>query len=412
MKKLLYSMLGLLFISCASGVDENEIVIWTQMRIEGRAILQKYMDEFQSKNQGLKIRQTFYDTEELRSNFIFSALGNSGPDLIFGPSDNIGPYAEIDILQHLDEIFPKTFFDQFVDQAQVWRRVRGKRHMFGIADRIGNHLALVYNKKLVDPPPKTMSELIEMGKKLTVDYDSDGHPDQYALVWNYVEPYFMIPFLGSFGGWVLDINEQPSLDTKAMRRAASFILKLRKEYKIVPSYCDYDIANSLFKQGRAAMVIDGPWAWSEYGKAGIDYGITRIPFNDATGLWPTPMVSPLGWSININTKGEKLEKVKKLLEFLMRKEVQLRYTTALNTIPTSKAALEDSTFLNDKIVQASLYAREVGRMMPTTPVLRGIWNAMKPSYQGIINGVMTPAEASEKMQADAEQFVKEMYEEY
>jgi maltose-binding protein MalE len=48
-------------------------------------------------------------------------------------------------------------------------------------------------------------------------------------------------------------------------------------------------------------------------------------------------------------------------------------------------------------------------MMPTTPALRGIWNAMKPAYQGIISGAMEPAIASRKMQSDAEEFIAEMY---
>jgi maltose-binding protein MalE len=68
--------------------------------------------------------------------------------------------------------------------------------------------------------------------------------------------------------------------------------------------------------------------------------------------------------------------------------------------------------LKNKIVQQSLYAREVGRMMPVTPALRGIWNAMKPAYQAIINGSMSPEEASARMQRDAEKFINEMYEKY
>jgi len=398
--------------SCGGESNPNEIIIWTQMRSEGRDILQSRLDEYMRLNPELTILQTYYETEEMRSNFIFSALGKGGPDLVFGPADNVGPLAAIDVLQPLEEIFPDPFFVDFVPDASVWRTVRGEKHMFMIADRIGNHLALCYNKALVPEPPRTMSELFRIGKELTRDFDGDGLMDQYALAWNYVEPYFMIPFLGSYGGWVMDENENPTLDTQAMRDAASLILKIRSVHKIVPSYCDYDIAMSLFKQGKAAMIIDGPWAWGEYGKAGIDYGITRIPFNEESGMWPMPMVSPLGWVINVNTTGDRLLKVKKLLRFLMSKETQMIFMNGLNTIPTHKEALADTAFFNNELVQASLYAREVGRMMPTTPALRGVWNAMKPSYQAIINGSISPEEASAKMQKDAEKFIAEMFQQY
>jgi arabinogalactan oligomer/maltooligosaccharide transport system permease protein len=399
----------LLLGSCGSGKQANEIIVWNQMRNEGRAVLDSLLDDFNRQNPAYSIRQTYYDTEELRSNFIFAALGESGPDLIFGPSDNVGPYAEIGIVHKLDEIFPEEFFAEFVNAAQVRRTVNGRESTYALADRIGNHLVLVYNRELLAQAPRTMSELIRVGRDLTKDFDGDGNIDQYALAWNYVEPYFMIPFLGGYGGWVLDENEHPTLDTEAMRQAAGLVLRLREQEKIVPGYSDYDIANSLFKQGRSAMVIDGPWAWGEYGKAGINYGIARIPMIEETGLWPTPMVSPLGWSINIHTQGEKLEVVKRLLRFLIRPAAQLRFMQALNSIPTHKQALADSLFLNNELVQASLEAREVGRMMPTTPALRGIWNAMKPAYQGIISGAMEPAIASRKMQSDAEEFIAEMY---
>ena len=410
--KIAILLIILTLVSCSESDEPEDIIIWNQMRAEGRAILQSRLDLFMQQHPDIKVRQTYYETEELRSNFIFAALGKGGPELVFGPSDAVGVFAAIDIIMPLEKVFSDSFLQQFVDDAKVWREVRGEKHLYLLADRIGNHLALCYNKELVPVPPKTMSELFKMGKKLTRDLDGDGAIDQYALAWNYVEPYFMIPFLGSYGGWVIDEQENPTLDTPAMRKAAKLILDIRTKYKIVPSYCDYDIAMSLFKQKKAAMIIDGPWAWGEYGKAGIDYGITRIPLNDETGLWPTPMVAPLGWSVNINLDAQRLAKVKKLLKFLLSKESQLSFTRDLNTIPTHKAALRDSLFLNNKLVQQSLYAREVGRMMPVTPALRGIWNAMKPAYQAIINGSMSPEEASAKMQRDAEKFINEMYQRY
>jgi arabinogalactan oligomer/maltooligosaccharide transport system permease protein len=408
--QFLLLLVVVLVLSCGETPKDNELVIWNQMRHEGRAVLHDLLDEFMAENPGIKVRSTYYENEEMRTNFIFSALGKSGPDMVFGPADNVGPYAEIDIAHYLEDIFEPAFFDQFEDQARVRRTVRGETHTYAIADRVGNHLALVYNKKFIKTPPTTFTELFEVGQQLTRDFDNDGYMDQYGLAWNFIEPYFMIPFLGSYGGWVMDADENPTLDSPAMVKAAQLINDLRLKYKIVPSYSDYDIAASLFKQNKAAMLIDGPWAWGEYGKSGIDYGIARIPLNDETGIWPTPMVSPLGWTLNKNVTGQRLENVKKLLRFLMRKESQLAFSQKLNTIPTSKAALQDSLFLNNELAQASLHVRNAGKLMPTTPALRGIWNAMKPAYQAIINGSLAPDKAAAKMQKDAEKFLAEMFE--
>ena len=58
---------------------------------------------------------------------------------------------------------------------------------------MGNHLMLIYNKDLIPSPPKNTDELIEIGKKMTVDTDGDGMPDQYGLVWNFTEPFYYVP---------------------------------------------------------------------------------------------------------------------------------------------------------------------------------------------------------------------------
>ena len=40
--------------------------------------------------------------------------------------------------------------------------------------------------------------------------------------------------------------------------------RLHDEYQVVPGNCDYELADSLFKSGRAAMIINGDWSWTDY----------------------------------------------------------------------------------------------------------------------------------------------------
>jgi ABC-type glycerol-3-phosphate transport system substrate-binding protein len=37
--------------------------------------------------------------------------------------------------------------------------------------------------------------------------------DVYGLTWNYTEPFFFVPFLTGFGGWFMDEEGNPTLDT-------------------------------------------------------------------------------------------------------------------------------------------------------------------------------------------------------
>lgn len=376
------------------------------MRPEEKAILQRQINEYQKLNPGVKVIQLYKETEEMRSGFIVAAIGGQGPDLIYGPSDQVGPFAEMKIIKQLDKIFPREYISTFNNDALI--KIDGK--LWQLADKLGNHLTLVYNKKLITTPPKTDIELIEVGKNLTKDLNGDGKIDQYGLVWNYTEPYFFIPFLTGYGGWVIDSLNNPTLNTPQILKALQFIGDLRDKHKIIPNEADYDIADILFKEGKAAMLINGDWSWSSYGNAGIDYGIAVLPMIAETGLHAKPMVAPKGFSINQNVDDAKIDKVKNLLQFLMSDENQLATALEVKTYPSKKALYENEKLLADPILSISQEQIRNGIPLPIVTEMRAIWDAMRPSYQAVLGGAITAKDAAAKMQSDAEIKIKELRE--
>jgi len=382
------------------------IMVWHSMRPLGTKILQQKLDKFSQKYPGWKFSQLSYEPETARTNFIISAMGGSGPALFWGASDNIGPLVELNVIKSLESFVNQTFLDSFITKpipANTWFQ----DHLYQIADRVGNHLCLVYNKAIIKNPPKTISELRKLGKQIVKDLDGDGKPDRYVLAWNYTEPYFAVPFIAGYGGSILDKDNNPTLNTEATIKAEQLIYDLANKDKIIPIECDYEISNALFLDGYAAMIINGPWSWGTYIENGINIGITRIPMIDETGLWSSPMVSPLGYSVNVNLKGEKLDITIELLKYLTSTQVELDFTQAMATIPSRKDAFEDSLVTKNEIIQNSIYQMEVCTLMPVVTELRWIWDAMRPSYQSIFTGRTTPEQAAKDMQNLAEKLIKE-----
>lgn len=402
----LFFVLTILFLAFGSERrDADEIIIWTQDLPPGRAVLDSLLNVFMQQNPSVKVSERYYETEELRSNYIIAALGGSGPDLVYGPADQVGPFEIMGIIQPLENLFEPDFFEKFDPKGVV----RYKGHVYQIADRIGNHLTLVYNRKLLPKPPQTTDELLAIGPSLTKDIDGDGLTDQYALVWNFVEPFFFVPFLGGFGGWVMDDNGRPTLNTPATIEACKFIVELRDK-GIIPRECDLDLANQLFKKQNAAMIINGPWSWGGYIDARVEIELARIPMVSSTGLWPTPMVSATGYSLNVNSTGQRRDRTLQLIRFLTEPENTLAYTRKLSAIPARVEALASPLVLNDPILQRSQDQITVGRPMPINPEMRAIWDAMRPPYQNIFNGRLTPAQAAAEMQKLADQKIAEMFE--
>jgi maltose-binding protein MalE len=413
---ILTSLCIWLFAGCSSE-REKIITIWTQMNPGERKILDDMLVKFATEDpkgielskQGYTFRELFYETEPIRTNFIIAALGGSGADLVYGPSDNVGPFTKLEIIHPLDTLFEKEFIDSFITEPiPSLTYLNGK--LYQIGDQIGNHLCLVYNKDFLPKPPRRMSELIKFGQEFTKDLDGDGKIDRYALAWNYTEPFFFVPFLGGYGGQVMDDSAKPTLNDQAVVKAAQLIKDLRDTYKIIPRECDYNTANTLFKEKQAAMVINGPWAWAGYRDNKINFGVARIPLIDETGLYPAPMVSPRGYSININTKGEKLKATCELLKFLCSPDVELEFSRRAGTIPSRKEAYINPILQEDEILRGSIEQLNVGRAMPVVSEMRVIWDSMRPSYQAVLNGSMSPDVAAREMQALAEKLIREMKE--
>lgn len=405
-KIVLIPLFSILLLSCGSKRNENEIVIWHNMRPEEKQVLQKQIKEFEKENPGIKVIELYKETEEMRSGYIIAAIGGQGPDLIYGPSDQVGPFVEMKIIKPLDEIFSEEYLNEFNSNALI----KFDNKLWQLADKLGNHLTLVYNKKLVPIPPKTDTELIEIGKALTKDLTGNGRIDQYGLVWNYTEPYFFIPFLTGYGGWVLDSLNNPTLNTNEMLNALQFIADLRDKYKIIPREADYDIADVLFKEGKAGMIINGDWSWSSYGNAGIDYGVATLPLITSTGLYCKPMVAPKGFSINKNVTDEKLPLVKRFLEFLNTPEKQLETALETKTYPTRKILYSNEKLLSDDILNNSQQQIQRGVPLPIITEMRAIWDAMRPQYQAILGGSIEPRRAVDLMQKNAEAKIKELRE--
>lgn len=391
---------------CRKSDSRIRITIWHQDRIDVRVILQRQLDRFMKLHPEVRVEQLFKETEELRSGFIIAALAGQGPEIVYGPSDQVGPFEMMNIILPLEDMFDAQWLSQYDPRGLTWY----KGHLYQIADKLGNHLTLVYNKKLVPVPPSTDSAMIEIGRRLTVDLNGDGKTDRYGLVWNYTEPFFFIPFMTGFGGWIMDDEGNPTLDNPGTVNGLRFIKELRDRYKIIPNEADYNVADILFKDGNAAMMINGDWSWAGYLNAGLDIGVAPLPRITSTGLWCGTMVSPKGFSINTNIALEKRQWVISLIRYLMAEENQIESAKELFTMPTHLGVQNGDFVQNNEILKGSRIQIEHGQTMPVVPELRAIWDAMRPSYQAVLAGTMTAEKAAPAMQQMALRRIREMNE--
>ncbi|SFL97897.1 extracellular solute-binding protein [Halanaerobium salsuginis] len=370
-------------------------------------ILDPLIKKFEENNPQITVERTHAGTvEDLRQNTQTAFMGGQGPDLVLSPFDHIGPFSIMGIAQPLDNLASNELKNKFIKSALPGMSLNG--NLYGIPLTMGNHLMLMYNKKMVKNAPTTWSELIKIAQAQTIDRNGDGLNDQYGLAYNLNEPFWWVAFQGGLGGWVFDSNYQPTLNTKATVAALQFVHDLKYKYKIVPKESDDQLADSLFKEGNVAFIINGDWALDSYrNNENIELGVAPIPKFEATNKFGQPMTSGKGFIMLTDLNQEKQIAVLKFIDFMTNIAAQELFVNN-NFLPSNSAAYQLPQIQNDPIMLGSAQQLRNGRAMPVIPEMRGIWDAIRPALQSVMSNDLSPKAAAKQMQQAAEENIKGM----
>ncbi|MBU2500854.1 ABC transporter substrate-binding protein, partial [bacterium] len=82
----------------------------------------------------------------------------------------------------------------------------------------------------------------------------------------------------------------------------------------------------------------------------------------------------------------------------------------LSVLPSDLEARKLPELQTDPVMLKSTEQIAKGRLMPIVPEMRAIWDTMRPGYQSVMNGDLTPAEAARSMQNRAVTMIERMRE--
>jgi arabinogalactan oligomer/maltooligosaccharide transport system substrate-binding protein len=374
----------------ATGTEAVRIALWTQ---EGEAegafqLVRKFANEYSAMHPNVTFDVLNKETEALRQDFQTASLAGNPPDLLWTVNDHAGPFVVAGIIQPVGELFDMSKYVPSVEmQGEIW----------AVPISSGNHLMLLYNKDLIQTPPATTDELIEVGKRLT-------RGDTYAIVWNQVEPFWLAPWLHGFGGEVFaEDGVTPTLNTPEMVNALKFMHSLKYVHRITPLEADYATMDTLFKEGKAAMIINGDWSLGEYRNVlGDKLGVAPIPVVSSTGRHPAPYTSGKYFMIPSGVSGTKLEVVKDFIAFATGYEKQIELVRTLTRLPALKETLQDPLVVNDAILKNSSEQMSYGVPQPSVVEMRCNWDAMKPELNAVLADAKSAEAAARDMQSAAE----------
>jgi arabinogalactan oligomer/maltooligosaccharide transport system substrate-binding protein len=369
------------------------IQLWHQ---EGEAenaaqFVQSLADAYTAAHPNVTFELSNKNTEVLREDFITASLAGSPPSLLWTVSDHAGPFTTAEIIVPVDDLLD---LGDYADSALAAVELNGQH--WGVPISNGNHLMLYFNKDLLPEAPADTDALLAVAE----DLKGQGVT---PLVYNQTEPFWLVPWLGGFGGSVFaEDGVTPTLNTPEMVATLNWLKQL-KDDEIVPAESDYDGADTLFKEGQAAMIINGDWTLGAYKDLfGDKLGVARIPVVSSTGDAPAPYTSGKFFMIPTGLDEGTQAVVVDFIKFATNNDNQVAMVSQLARLPALKTALEDESIAADAFLAGSADQMVVGVPMPTVAEMRCNWDSMKPEMLAVLAGDKEAEQAAADMQAAAD----------
>ncbi|MBS6438326.1 MULTISPECIES: maltose/maltodextrin ABC transporter substrate-binding protein MalE [Pantoea] len=368
----LSALTAMLFSASAiAKIEEGKLVIW----INGDKGYNGLAEVGKKFEQDTGIKVTVEHPDKMEEKYPQVAATGDGPDIIFWAHDRFGGYAQSGLLA---EISPDKSFQEKLFPF-TWDAVRFNGKLIGYPVSVES-LSLIYNKDLLPNPPKSWEEMAAVDKQLRAKGKS-------AIMFNLQEPYFTWPLLAAGGAYAFKKSDSgydvkdTGVDNAGAKAGMQFLVDQVKA-KTLNADTDYSIAEAAFNKGQTAMTINGPWAWSNIDKSGINYGVTLLP--TLNGKPSKTFVGVL--SAGINAASPNKELAKEFLENYLLTDAGL---DAVNkdkplgavTLKSFQQALE-----KDERIAATMNNARSGDIMPNIPQMAAFWYAMRTATLNALSG--------------------------
>jgi arabinogalactan oligomer/maltooligosaccharide transport system substrate-binding protein len=356
----------------------NELVVWHAYRGAEKAAFEKVIGMFEKSSgaKGMKVNALAIPYDAYADKISAAVPRGKGPDLFIYAQDRLGGWIEAG----------KTVepIDFFIDKPTRERLLPGmldamtyKGGVYGLPINYKS-TTLIYNKDLVKTPPKTTDEMVKLAKSLT-----NAQSGRYGLAYWYTNFYFHSALMNAFGGSVFDKDGKLNVDSPATVASLNQMMTWYKKDGILPTEPSEALIASMFNEGKAAMVINGPWFVGDIDKK-INYGLAVLPMVDAVKKPMRPWLTIEG--AYVAASSGKKEAAYELAKYLTSEEAGLVLALEGRQLHTNKAVYNDKRVSGDVVLKAFRDQLDSAEAMPNRPEMTMVWSPATTAMNKIVKG--------------------------
>jgi maltose-binding protein MalE len=373
-----------LLSGCSEARSTRSLVIWHPWGGAELSALRQAIARYRESHPGLDIVSLPVPSDKLQDKYLRSTAANGGPDLVIGATDWIGKLAQSEVIAPLEDVLDEETRGRIRPFALEALRYQG--HLYAIPESLET-VALYYNKRLVSQLPRNLAEL-------TIRANSrDYWKGDFLLAYN-TQFYFSAGYLFGRGAALLGQGDDVRVDSPEAVRWLTWLRDL-KANPAIAAKSDYGRADGLFRDGKAAMTVNGMWALRDYQAAlGKDLGVATLPEVEP-GRPASPFVGIKCVMVNPNGGRSSVEKALEFARFLISPGVAGLMMDVAGHVPV----VRDVAFSDTDVLAPFARQAEVGTALPAAPEMREVWGPMDQAIEKVMTDVASPDVAIREAQS-------------
>jgi len=367
------------------------LTVWHAYRGKEKAAFEKVIANYnkQAASKGVEVTTLAVPYDAYADKITAAVPRGKGPDVFIFAQDRLGGWVEGGTtVEPIDFFLDDKTRNQFLPSMLSAMTYRGT--VYGLPLNYKS-ITLIYNKKLVQTPPRTSGELVKLAKQLT-----DPAIGKFGLAYAYNDFYYHAALMNAFGGRAFDPGPKPALNAPENITAMNLLLRWIRKDGILPAEPSTALITSLFNDGKAAMVFSGPWFLGEIAP-GVDYGLALLPSIDEAGGKPMrPWLTIEGVYVSAGSRHK--EAAYDLAKYLVSEEAGLILAVEGLQLHTNKAVYAHKAVANNPQLAAFRRQLDSATPMPNFAEMTVMWSPATTAMNTIVRGAATPEVALDKAQ--------------
>jgi arabinogalactan oligomer/maltooligosaccharide transport system substrate-binding protein len=369
---------------------QKEIVVWHGYRGGEKTAFEKVVNQFNQSQKAVKVTTLAVPYDAFADKITAAVPRGKGPDVFIFAQDRLGGWvAAGNTVEPLDFFLTPQIKGRYLKTTLDAMTYQG--NVFGLPLNF-KVITMIYNKKLIQTPPKTTAELVTVAKKL-----SNAASGRFGLAYWHSDFYYHAALMNGFGGGVFGPNRKPTVNSPQNIASLDQLLKWTSQ-GFMPEEPSTALITSLFNQGKAAMVFSGPWFLGEISKD-VDWGLAPLPaISEAGGKPMRPWITVEGVYVAAPSKNKDaaFDFVKYLTDVPAAKVMALEGRQT----PANKGVYADPAVAKDPILAAFRKQVDVAVPMPNYPEMTMVWSPVTTAMNTIVKKTATPKQAMDIAQKE------------